>query len=158
MRVYPYPFAVPVLFLQGISSPNDGEGGFFQWIASESAPDDNLNVIASNWIIGVGRWDRVLSIGGAQQFNATRTVSTNTSFGVGDFTIRVDASGGAVTVILPPISGSKGRLFNVKKIDTSANPVTVSGDANIDNLASRILVSAYNSISGQSNGSTWDEL
>lgn len=40
----------------------------------------------------------------------------------------VDASGGAVTITLPLLAGSVGHLVLVKKIETSANAVTVQGN------------------------------
>lgn len=61
-----------------------------------------------------------------------RTVTANTtlddSFYTGDSTLLVDASAGNITITIPAIvasgSGSnKGRLFSIKKIDSSANTV-----------------------------------
>lgn len=42
---------------------------------------------------------------------------------------RVDASGGAVQMTLPPLAANLNKKFRVKKIDVTANIVTVKGNA-----------------------------
>jgi hypothetical protein len=63
-------------------------------------------------------------------------VSANTSTLATDFTILVDASSGLVTVTL---TGTNGTFYNVKKIDSSMNPVrlrpatgTIDGELFVD--------------------------
>lgn len=62
-----------------------------------------------------------------------------------DFTILVDASGGSVTVTLPDTAGRDGKIYNIKKVDSSANTVVVSGT--IDGSASYTLINPNESIS-----------
>ena len=55
-----------------------------------------------------------------------------------DSTILADATSANLTVTLPPISGSEGKLFTVKRTDTTANTVTImpSGSDTIDGAVS----------------------
>ena len=62
--------------------------------------------------------------------------------------ILVDASGGAVTITLPPITRD-GKVFDIKKVDSSANAVTVDGDGTepIDDGLTAVLTAQYEDIS-----------
>lgn len=74
-----------------------------------------------------------------------------------DYTILANAASGAITVNLPAAANSNGRIFNIKKIDSSGNAVTVdaSGSELIDGQLTNILVNQYDSIQIQCNGSNW---
>lgn len=70
------------------------------------------------------------------------------------YTVLCDASGGAITVSLDPTE--TGRIITIKKIDTSANAVTlnpVSGQ--IDGAASAVMASAMEAVTVHSDGSDW---
>lgn len=56
-----------------------------------------------------------------------------------------DASGAAFTVTLPDVASNTNRRFFIKKIDSSANPVTVAANA-IDGVPTRILASQNDAI------------
>ena len=81
----------------------------------------------------------------------------NITLGLSDSTVLCDASGGIFTVKLPDVSTFSGFKYNIKKIDTSANDVTVDGDgANIDGVATKLLSgSGYPSITVHSDGTGW---
>jgi hypothetical protein len=74
-----------------------------------------------------------------------------------DYTILCDASGGSFAVTLPSVSGTTGRVYVIKKIDSSVNTVTVDGDSSdlIDGATTQVLTAIYESITIQSNGSAW---
>lgn len=75
-----------------------------------------------------------------------------------DYTILVDASGGAVTITLPatPVIGQS---YNVKKIDASGNGVTVSGNGKtIDGAATLSIPGQWQSYYIQYNGASWSIL
>lgn len=74
-----------------------------------------------------------------------------------DYTILVDASGAARTITLPAVSGRVGTTYNIKKTDSSANTVTVDGNASetIDGATTKVLTTQYQSVTIQSDGSTW---
>jgi hypothetical protein len=67
-----------------------------------------------------------------------------------DYTIRADATSGAVTVNLPAATGS-GRIIRIKKLDASANVVTLAAAAaeTIDGAASASLTAQYSTLSVQ---------
>lgn len=71
--------------------------------------------------------------------------------------IPVDASSGAVTVTLPAVDESSGRRITVKKIDNSANTVTVDGNGSetIDDATTQIITTQYDSICVMSDLSEW---
>jgi hypothetical protein len=74
-----------------------------------------------------------------------------------DRVITCDASGGAFTITLPAASGRTGRIYHIKKTDSSANGVTVDGNASetIDGSTTVILSSQHDSIMIVSDGSNW---
>ena len=79
-----------------------------------------------------------------------------------DYTVLVDASGGAVTITLPPAASAYssatkvGNIYNVKRIDSSGNAVTVDGNgANIDGSPTLSIPTQWMSFTFQSNGTAW---
>jgi len=77
-----------------------------------------------------------------------------------DYTIRVDASAGAVTVSLPPAAKVTGQVLKIKKIDASANTVRIqaNGTETIDGQNVRTITAQYGVTTVQSNGTSWDGL
>jgi hypothetical protein len=70
----------------------------------------------------------------------------------------VDASGGAVTVLLPAVGGSNGRRLSVKKIDASANIVTLDGffiAETIDGAGSFDLLAQHEVVEIVCDGTEW---
>ena len=59
-----------------------------------------------------------------------------------------DVSGGAFTVTLPAASGVLGRIYHIKKTDSSGNAVTVDGNASetIDGSTTVTLTAQFESI------------
>lgn len=60
---------------------------------------------------------------------AVVTVTAAYSVLAADYSVLGDATSGAFSVTLPPSAGSDRRVLQVKKIDASANAVTVDGYA-----------------------------
>lgn len=95
-----------------------------------------------------------------------RTVSSDTTLLSDDFTVEVNASGGPVIITLPTaasqfdITTSSGRLYNIKKIDSSGNAVTItpSGADTIDGLPNIVISAQYVSYMLQSDGTRWIRL
>lgn len=79
-----------------------------------------------------------------------------------DGTIEVNASGGAVTITLPAVTGTAGRIFVIKKTDSSGNAVTVDANASetIDGATTVSLASQYSTCIIQANaaGTAWHKL
>lgn len=74
-----------------------------------------------------------------------------------DYTLLCDAALGAMTLNLPAVAGCGARIYTIKKVDSSANTVTI--DANgaelIDGALTKVLTAQYQSVQIQSDDSTW---
>jgi len=70
----------------------------------------------------------------------------------------VDASAGAVTIILPTAADNNGRILTIIKIDSSVNAVTLDGEGTetIDGAETNSIMDAqYDSITLYCDGSEW---
>lgn len=90
----------------------------------------------------------------------TASFSTDQTLTAGQYTVRMDASGANRTVTLPAASGCAGRIYVIKKIDSSANTVTIDANSTetIDGALTQVLTTQYQSYTIQSNGTNWDIL
>jgi hypothetical protein len=72
-------------------------------------------------------------------------------------TVLCNASSSAITVTLPLSSRSKGRVFDIKKIDSSGNAITLTPQTGelIDGAASLSFTTRYQSYTIQSDGEDW---
>lgn len=75
-----------------------------------------------------------------------------------DGLVRGDATAGSITLTLPTAVGNGGKILYLKKIDSSANTVTVdgSGAETIDGALTQVLSFQYQGIAIISNGAGWD--
>lgn len=89
-------------------------------------------------------------------FTVTRVTSAYTMT-LNDSVILVDASSGAVTVTLKPARECERKRVTIKKIDSSANAVTVDADSSeeIDGATTKSLASQYDSVELVSQGGAW---
>lgn len=109
--------------------------GRFGW--GVSSPSSTIEVSGSN---GIGN---VVS----KTADYTATIS--------DYMIVVDASGGNVTITLPSASGVYRREYVIKKVDSSANTVTVASASLVDGASTFTMYSQYYSVKVKSDASTW---
>lgn len=74
-----------------------------------------------------------------------------------DDVLLVDASGAARTITLYAASGNSGKILHIKKTDSSANSVTVDGNASetIDGATTKVLALQYESVTIVCDGSNW---
>tara|TARA_R110000744_G_scaffold372015_2_gene483382 strand:+ start:18789 stop:19253 length:465 start_codon:yes stop_codon:yes gene_type:complete len=88
------------------------------------------------------------------EISASYTVATT------DGEIRVDASGGSITITLPPVAGIKGYEFTIKRVDSvvTANTVTIIGTGAelIDGHVGGIDVYLLSSYTVKATTSGWD--
>ena len=72
-------------------------------------------------------------------------------------TVLCNALSNPMTVNLPLASTCEGIMFTIKKLDASANAVTVqpSGSDNIDGLSTYVISQQFLTVSIQSDGSAW---
>lgn len=83
--------------------------------------------------------------------------TTATLTAASESTQLANAASGAIVVNLPAAASAAGQVFNIKKIDSSANTVTIdpNGAETIDGAATSVLTAQYQSLQIQSNGSAW---
>lgn len=91
------------------------------------------------------------------------TISSKTSsytLASSDELITCNATSGAFTLTLPTAVGISGRVYYIKKTDTTLNAITVdgSGAETIDGALTRVLSTQYESLKIVSNGSNWTVL
>jgi len=74
-----------------------------------------------------------------------------------DCTILADATAGAITVNLPAAANNTGRVITVKKIDSSANEVTIdpNGAETLDGATTQSIGVQYTAYTMQCDGSNW---
>jgi hypothetical protein len=88
---------------------------------------------------------------------AIATVTATTALTDAHHTVLCDATSGAITINLPAASTATRRIYNVKKIDASANAVTIDGNGaeTIDGAATKAIATQWQSFTVQSNGTAW---
>ena len=93
----------------------------------------------------------------------TMAVSTKTANYTGlysDDVILGDATSGAITITLPTAVGFSGKVFNIKKTDSSVNAVTIATTSSqtIDGALTQPILTQYQNITVVSNGVGWSVL
>jgi hypothetical protein len=136
-----------------------------------SAPDDNFVTLPTSptadnadyiliYDVSAAAYRRQLrstflsGVGG----NLTVTqVSTNYTALVTDDVILVNATGGTVTVTLPPASGNSGKVYQIKKIDSSSNTVVIDGNGSetIDDALTLTTTVQYEAFTIVCDGTEW---
>lgn len=94
-----------------------------------------------------------LHVVGSLALNIT-TVSANTTLDYTYYTVLVDASGGNRTITLPPAATTPGRIYIIKKIDATANTVTIdaNGAETIDGVLTKVINTQWSGYTVQSTG------
>lgn len=95
-----------------------------------------------------------------------RTVAINTTILDQDFTIEVDASLGNIVITLPTaasefdVTTSTGNVYNIKKIDSTGNSVTIQpqGADTIDGLPNVVITAQDVNYMIQTDGTKWVRL
>ncbi len=97
-----------------------------------------------------------LDVGGSLGLPITE-VNVNTTLDATHHTLLVNTNSADRVVTLPAASGATRRIYNIKKIDTGANTVTVDGNAAefIDGGGNTVIGSPYESVTVQSDGTQW---
>ncbi len=88
---------------------------------------------------------------------AISTITSSQSLDETYHTLICDATSGAITLTLPAASGCSGRIYRIKKVDSSANSVIIDGNGaeTIDGAANYTISVQYGATVIQSNGSVW---
>ena len=108
-----------------------------------------------NWAFGStsARWN----VFGAGMSARQRTVTSATTIVGTDHTIFFDATAGAISQALPAAASHNGRIYSLKKIDSSGNAVTIDPNASetIDGATTISLSAQWQHARIQSNGTAW---
>ncbi len=93
---------------------------------------------------------------------ATKTVKANYSLTVADDIVLVDATAGAVTITFPDPTRVQHGTWTVKKVDASANTVTLSAivassgaAATFDGATSQVIAVRYTALTMRSDGAVY---
>lgn len=84
-----------------------------------------------------------------------RDTATDTTLQANDCLLRCDATSSPLSVVLPSAATCAGRVCHIKKVDVSANAVTIAGTDLIDGAASLSITTAQASYTLASNGMVW---
>lgn len=111
--------------------------------------------------VGVGNWTNLLPTlssitgggGGAYNPSSPTTVTLDETH----YVVLINATSNNVTVNLPAASGSTDKIYFIKKIDASANTVTIdgSGAETIDGATTNVLSSQYDVVQIYCDGTEW---
>lgn len=111
--------------------------------------------------ISTGSANSALTLGGAMSLPIRTVTGADSPYtpGDGDYTVLVDASLGAVTVLLPDVAAAAGRVYVVKALDLS-NPVSLdTAGAPYEGTAGVYAFgNQYDSVILQSDGAAWYRL
>ena len=87
------------------------------------------------------------------------TAITDTAYSAtdDDFLLLADATGGAITITLPPAADVLYQIFIIKRLNSGANSVIVDGDGaeTIDGAANKTLLNQYDAINVVSDGTEY---
>lgn len=106
--------------------------------------------------------DGIIDFGGVGRITprfSTETQNSSATFTVSKTYTRCNSTTtGAMTANLPTAAGITGRVYTVKKIDASANAVTLDGDGTetIDGAATFALATQWKSVTIISTGTNWE--
>lgn len=82
--------------------------------------------------------------------------TSGTTINAANFTVLVNASSGNYTLNIPTAVGCIGRIYIVKKVDATANTVTITpAGVNIDGAATKVINTQYAGYAIQSDGANW---
>lgn len=86
------------------------------------------------------------------------TKSSNYTVMLSDCFLRADCSSGNVTFTLPTAASASGRIFYFKKIDATANSMTIKGNGSelLDGINTQMSSTQFESFAVISNGTSWD--
>lgn len=116
------------------------------------------NIITSGFIRAGALGSPLSTLETTGSFGANiTTLSGDTTLTSTHYTVLVDATAGAIVITLPTVSTSNRRIYNIKKIDASANTVTIDGNGAevIDGALTQVLATQWSALQMQNNSTAW---
>lgn len=91
------------------------------------------------------------------RFLPPRTITESDTATASDTVILCNATGGNITVTLPAIATNKGKVYFIKKIDSSGNTVTIdgAGSETIDGDTTQVIMAQYTVLMIVGGSSEW---
>lgn len=110
--------------------------------------------------IGVASPESTLDVGGSFAVASTTLTAGDTSLDGTYGVVYCDASSGSIVATLPTVASANGRLYYIKKIDSTSNEVkiNVTSSGTIDGDTSLIITNQYDSVrvhAPSSGGTEW---
>jgi hypothetical protein len=98
------------------------------------------------------------AVAGVSSDIAIQSVNVNTTISGSSRLVRVDATSGLKIIALPPANTVTGRIYRIKKIDSSSNSVVLAADGVelIDGNNTFTIQDQYYCLNVVSNGTGWD--
>lgn len=130
---------------------------------SRRAPVPQPTGELSDWAVRLVAWLRIVVLELERTYpvyptglNWIRAVTATYNMMPEDTVVLGNATGGAFSVFLPPVSVAENKRYAVKRLNAGANAVTVDGNgANIDGAASVALAAQYDRIEVVHDGTNW---
>lgn len=83
----------------------------------------------------------------------SKEVNTDYTVDIFDYSIVANATAGDITITLPDATSFLGRVFNIKKNDSTLNKVYIGGT--IDDTLNSYIIRPFTSLMLQSDGTSW---
>ena len=126
------------------------------FLANSTATLGNTTVTLGSTTTSVG--NLTINNSSVNGFNAGITTKTaNYTVVLTDNTVLANVSAGNITITLPTAVGATGRIYSIKKVDSSANVVTIATTASqtIDGTTTKVLSYQYDGFQLQTDGANW---
>ncbi len=132
--------------------------GFITFYNANTGPGSRevMRIISGNVGIRTTSPNSVLHVAGSLALPIT-TITSTTTLNETHYTILADATSGVITINLPTASGIAGRIYIIKKIDSTTNAVIIDpyGSETIDGATTYSLTSQNQVVRIQSDGTNW---
>lgn len=148
------------LYLEGAEVRIRNNLGQTRWLVGSSNTgiyQDFVPAVDSNYDLGynANRWATTYTDGIATNVE-TFTATSDTLDALNNVAL-CDCTSNNITINLPAASTASGLQYHIKKIDSSANTVTVDGNGSetIDGATTQVISNQYDSMTIVSDGSNW---
>ncbi len=135
----------------------DGTVGLIEQTGADTFTKRAIGVAAATDVLTRADGDARYGVATGTLTLNTRGITVTDSVNATDYAVFADATAGAITVNLPAVASSAGRVLVVKKTDASGNAVTLdgSGTETIDGAATQAITAQYDALMVVCDGAAW---